>query len=143
MALKQLEWILAKGCASRRCHVCGQKYTRESKPPSWCGGDATESTVSAALNQKSSSIEGIEKWPYGAAAIAFEAMSRTLAQNCGVNILAKGEEAWIDMDRNNGKITDIVVSCPLYCSICSTGISVTLVKSNAPNGGQNVYWANG
>ncbi|KAJ6930876.1 hypothetical protein NC652_014406 [Populus alba x Populus x berolinensis] len=87
MALKQLEWILAKGCASRRCHVCGQKYTRESKPPSWCGGDATESTVSAALNQKSSSIEGIEKWPYGAAAIAFEAMSRTLAQNCGVNIV--------------------------------------------------------
>ncbi|KAG6774861.1 hypothetical protein POTOM_022239 [Populus tomentosa] len=99
------------------------------------GGDATELTVSAPLNQKSSCIEGIEKWPYGAAAIAFEAMPE--------DQLARGEDAWIDMDRNNGKITDIVVSCPLYCSICSTGISVTLVKSNAPNGGQNVYWANG
>ncbi|KAL9395263.1 hypothetical protein Peur_014548 [Populus x canadensis] len=60
------------------------------------GGDATELTVSAALNQKCSSIEGIEKWPYGAAAIAFEAMPKTVAQNCGVNIqLAKGENAWI------------------------------------------------
>ena len=28
-----------------------------------------------------------KQWPYGAAAIAFEAMTRTLAQNCGVNIV--------------------------------------------------------
>ncbi|CAN1312190.1 T-complex protein 1 subunit gamma [Linum perenne] len=51
------------------------------------GGGATELTVSATLKQKSSSVEGIEKWPYEAAAIAFEAIPRTLAQNCGVNVI--------------------------------------------------------
>ncbi|KAL5580117.1 hypothetical protein UlMin_012559 [Ulmus minor] len=38
------------------------------------GGGGAELTVSATLKQKSSSIEGIEKWPYEAAAIAFEAI---------------------------------------------------------------------
>ncbi|CAI9762957.1 unnamed protein product [Fraxinus pennsylvanica] len=51
------------------------------------GGGATELTVSAMLKQRSSSIEGIEKWPYEAAAIAFEAIPRTLAQKCGVNVI--------------------------------------------------------
>ncbi|BBG96546.1 DNA glycosylase superfamily protein [Prunus dulcis] len=46
-------------------------------------GGATQLTVSATLKQKSSSVEGIQKWPYEAAAIAFEAIPRTLAQNCG------------------------------------------------------------
>ncbi|KAI5383762.1 hypothetical protein KIW84_070934 [Lathyrus oleraceus] len=32
------------------------------------GGDAAEMTVSAALKQKSSYVEGIEKWPYEASA---------------------------------------------------------------------------
>ncbi|KAH1247730.1 T-complex protein 1 subunit gamma [Glycine max] len=51
------------------------------------GGGATELTVSAGLKQKSSSIEGIEKCPYEAAVVAFEAIPRTLAQNCGVNVI--------------------------------------------------------
>ncbi|CAJ1976371.1 unnamed protein product [Sphenostylis stenocarpa] len=51
------------------------------------GGGASELTVSATLKQKSSSVQGIEKWPYEAAAIAFEAIPRTLAQNCGVNVI--------------------------------------------------------
>ncbi|KAI3475031.1 hypothetical protein L1887_02791 [Cichorium endivia] len=42
------------------------------------GGGATELTVSATLKQKSSSIEGIEKWPYEAAAVAFEASKEVL-----------------------------------------------------------------
>ncbi|OIW15659.1 hypothetical protein TanjilG_08415 [Lupinus angustifolius] len=81
------------------------------------GGGATELTVSATLKQKSSSIEGIEKWPYEAAAIAFEAIPRTLAQNCGVNVIrtmtalqgkhANGENAWIGIDGNTGSITDM------------------------------------
>ncbi|KAG4941845.1 hypothetical protein JHK87_045716 [Glycine soja] len=81
------------------------------------GGGATELTVSAALKQKSSSIEGIEKWPYEAAALAFEAIPRTLAQNCGVNVIrtmtalqgkhANGENAWIGIDGNTGSITDM------------------------------------
>ncbi|GMP33684.1 hypothetical protein CsSME_00006894 [Camellia sinensis var. sinensis] len=61
-------------------------------------------TVSATLKQKSQSIEGIEKWPYEAAAIAFEAIPRTLAQNCGH---ANGENAWIGIDGNTGEISDM------------------------------------
>ncbi|WJX75296.1 T-complex protein 1 subunit gamma [Trifolium repens] len=81
------------------------------------GGGATEMTVSAALKQKSSSIEGIEKWPYEPAAIAFESIPRTLAQNCGVNVIrtmtalqgkhANGENAWIGIDGNTGAIADM------------------------------------
>ncbi|KAK9104489.1 hypothetical protein Scep_021333 [Stephania cephalantha] len=81
------------------------------------GGGAAEFTVSAVLKQKSSSIEGIEKWPYEAAAIAFEAIPRTLAQNCGVNVIrtmtalqgkhANGENPWIGIDGNTGAITDM------------------------------------
>lgn len=33
-----------------------------------------------------------EQWPYEAAAIAFEAIPRTLAQNCGVNVIRKMTE---------------------------------------------------
>ncbi|KAG5522913.1 hypothetical protein RHGRI_034908 [Rhododendron griersonianum] len=81
------------------------------------GGGATELTVSATLKQKSQSIEGIEKWPYEAAAIAFEAIPRTLAQNCGVNVIrtmtalqgkhANGENSWIGIDGNTGAISDM------------------------------------
>ncbi|XP_043700719.1 T-complex protein 1 subunit gamma-like isoform X2 [Telopea speciosissima] len=81
------------------------------------GGGASELTVSATLKQKSSSIEGIEKWPYEAAAIAFEAIPRTLAQNCGVNVIrtmtalqgkhANGENPWIGIDGITGAIVDM------------------------------------
>lgn len=81
------------------------------------GGGATELTISATLKQKSSSIEGIEKWPYEAAALAFEAIPRTLAQNCGVNVIrtmtalrgkhANGENAWTGIDGNTGEIADM------------------------------------
>ncbi|XP_073008595.1 T-complex protein 1 subunit gamma [Typha latifolia] len=81
------------------------------------GGGATELTVSATLKQKSSSIEGIEKWPYEAAAVAFEAIPRTLAQNCGLNVIrtmtqlqgkhANGENAWVGIDGSTGKIVDM------------------------------------
>ncbi|KAI5347557.1 hypothetical protein L3X38_000444 [Prunus dulcis] len=80
-------------------------------------GGATQLTVSATLKQKSSSVEGIQKWPYEAAAIAFEAIPRTLAQNCGVNVIrtmtalqgkhANGEKSWIGIDGNTGVITDV------------------------------------
>ncbi|KAL1212727.1 T-complex protein 1 subunit gamma [Cardamine amara subsp. amara] len=81
------------------------------------GGGATELTVSATLKQKSATIEGIEKWPYEAAAMAFEAIPRTLAQNCGVNVIrtmtalqgkhANGENAWIGIDGNSGAMADM------------------------------------
>ncbi|XP_057812693.2 T-complex protein 1 subunit gamma isoform X2 [Cryptomeria japonica] len=81
------------------------------------GGGAAELTVSATLKQKSSSVEGVEKWPYEAVAQAFEAIPRTLTQNCGVNVVrtmtalqakhANGENVWIGIDGNTGEITDM------------------------------------
>ncbi|KAI5330679.1 hypothetical protein L3X38_020805 [Prunus dulcis] len=81
------------------------------------GGGATELTVSATLKQNSSSVQGSEKWPYEAAPLAFEAIPRTLTQNCGVNVIrtmtalqgkhANGENAWIGIDGNTGVITDV------------------------------------
>jgi T-complex protein 1 subunit gamma len=51
------------------------------------GGGASEMAVAAALKEKSSSIEGIEQLPYRAVAQALEVIPRTLAQNCGVNVI--------------------------------------------------------
>ncbi|GLJ05342.1 hypothetical protein SUGI_0016510 [Cryptomeria japonica] len=58
-----------------------------------------------------------EKWPYEAVAQAFEAIPRTLTQNCGVNVVrtmtalhakhANGENVWIGIDGNTGEITDM------------------------------------
>ncbi|KAL5561161.1 hypothetical protein UlMin_030908 [Ulmus minor] len=50
-------------------------------------GGGAELTEFATLKQKSSSIEDIEKWLYEAAATAFKAIPRTLAQNCRVNVI--------------------------------------------------------
>jgi T-complex protein 1 subunit gamma len=92
------------------------------------GGGATELTVSATLKQKSSSVEGVEKWPYEAAALAFEAIPRTLLQNCGLNVIrtmtqlqgkhANGENAWVGIDGSSGDIVDMKerkVSLPPSC----------------------------
>ncbi|CAK8540300.1 unnamed protein product [Lathyrus sativus] len=88
------------------------------------GGGATEMIVSADLKQKSSSIEGIKKWPYEATVIVFEAIPHTLVQNCGVNVIrtmtalqgkhANGENAWIGINGNNGVIADMKEHKVLY-----------------------------
>ncbi|EFJ24455.1 hypothetical protein SELMODRAFT_442408 [Selaginella moellendorffii] len=81
------------------------------------GGGATEMVVSAALKKKASSIEGVEQWPYKAAAQAFEVIPRTLAQNCGVNVIrtmtalqakhADEDNANFGIEGHTGKITDM------------------------------------
>ncbi|KAI5345212.1 hypothetical protein L3X38_013089 [Prunus dulcis] len=80
-------------------------------------GGATQLTVSATLKQKSSSVEGIEKWPYEAAAIAFERIPRTVAPNCRVHVIrtmtalqgkhANGEKSWLGIDGSTGVITGV------------------------------------
>ena len=51
------------------------------------GGGAVEMAVSKALSEKASSIEGVEQWPYRTVGEALEIIPRTLAQNCGVNVI--------------------------------------------------------
>eukprot|EP00775_Hariotina_reticulata_P007573 gene7573-7776_t len=51
------------------------------------GGGAVEMAVSRALTERASTIEGVEAGPYKAAGQAMEVIPRTLAQNCGANII--------------------------------------------------------
>ena len=51
------------------------------------GGGATELAISQALTKAADDIEGIVKFPYLAIAGALEVIPRTLAQNCGANVI--------------------------------------------------------
>lgn len=51
------------------------------------GGGAMEMELSARLTEKSKTIEGVHQWPYKAVAGALEIIPRTLAQNCGCDIV--------------------------------------------------------
>ena len=51
------------------------------------GGGAIEMELSYRLNQKAKSVSGLEQRPYQAVAFALEAIPRTLAQNCGADVV--------------------------------------------------------
>ncbi|WIA23758.1 hypothetical protein OEZ86_007080 [Tetradesmus obliquus] len=51
------------------------------------GGGAVEMAVSRTLTERSATIEGVEAGPYKAAGQALEVIPRTLAQNCGANVI--------------------------------------------------------
>jgi T-complex protein 1 subunit gamma len=51
------------------------------------GGGATEMALSVALTEKAASVEGVRQWPYRSVAEALEVIPRTLAQNCGANVI--------------------------------------------------------
>jgi len=51
------------------------------------GGGATEMAIAYELQQAQSEIEGVQQWPFVAVGSALEVIPRTLAQNCGANIV--------------------------------------------------------
>ena len=51
------------------------------------GGGATELAISTAISKSADSVEGINKWAYLALGNALEVIPRTLAQNCGCNVI--------------------------------------------------------
>jgi len=51
------------------------------------GGGATELAISTAIAKSADDLEGINKWPYQVAGAALEVIPRTLAQNCGANVI--------------------------------------------------------
>jgi len=71
------------------------------------------------LNAKATEVEGIHQWPYKALASAFEVIPRTLAQNCGGEVVrlltelrAKHAAGGADsmkwgIDGNTGKIANM------------------------------------
>jgi len=81
------------------------------------GGGATEMEIAARLTQKSKSIEGVRQWPYKAIAAAFEVIPRTLAENCGSDVVraitdlrsrhaSPGGAVW-GIDGSTGKVADV------------------------------------
>lgn len=80
------------------------------------GGGAVEMALSQVLQEKSKSVSGVKQWPYSALAQALEVIPRTLAQNCGANIIrlltnlrakhANGETFW-GVDGESGELTDM------------------------------------
>jgi T-complex protein 1 subunit gamma len=51
------------------------------------GGGATELAVAAEIKKTVESVEGVARFPYAAIAGALEVIPRTLAQNCGSNVI--------------------------------------------------------
>merc|ERR1712098_565708 len=81
------------------------------------GGGATEMSISQALIDASQFIDGVQQWPYRSVGVAFEVIPRTLAENCGADVVremtklralhAKGENATFGIDGETGKIIDM------------------------------------
>jgi T-complex protein 1 subunit gamma len=80
-------------------HVCRNIFVDPRLLP---GGGATEMAIATALTRTASVEEtSIAQWPRLAAASAFEVIAKTLAENCGANIIrrvtelrAKHNEMW-------------------------------------------------
>mmetsp|Transcript_17862 Transcript_17862/g.50309 ORF Transcript_17862/g.50309 Transcript_17862/m.50309 type:complete len:559 (-) Transcript_17862:64-1740(-) len=51
------------------------------------GGGAVEMAVSHELQERAAHLEGVEAWPYRAVGSALEVIPRTLAENCGANVI--------------------------------------------------------
>jgi len=51
------------------------------------GGGATEFAIATAIEKSVEEIDDVSKWAYGAVGQALEVIPRTLAQNCGANVV--------------------------------------------------------
>jgi T-complex protein 1 subunit gamma len=81
------------------------------------GGGATEMEISHKLNEIAKSITGLSQKPYRAVAFALEAIPRTLAQNCGGDVVrlltelrakhSKENGLCFGIDGNKGTIADM------------------------------------
>nr|WCZ58655.1 T-complex protein 1 subunit gamma [Seculamonas ecuadoriensis] len=81
------------------------------------GGGAVEMAVGQELTRRAEGIEGVEQWAYRAVAQALEVIPRTLAQNCGANVVRvvtelrakhnSGENSTWGIDGEKGVIADM------------------------------------
>ena len=58
-----------------------------SKPKLVPGGGASEMHIATELTKMAKKVEGKKQWPYSSIAIAMEVIPRTLAANCGVDVV--------------------------------------------------------
>ena len=81
------------------------------------GGGALEMELSYRLQEEGKKIEGIQQYPYKAMAKALEVIPRTLAQNCGANVVrvltelrakhSKDDGFFYGIDGHEGKIVNM------------------------------------
>lgn len=82
------------------------------------GGGAIEMELAARLMEHAQHIEGVQQWPFKALAGALEVVPRTLAQNCGADVVrvmtelrakhaVAGEGLHYGIEGNIGKIADM------------------------------------
>jgi len=84
------------------------------------GGGAFEMEIAAQLKEKAKSIEGLVQLPYLAVAKALEVIPRTLAQNCGADVMRiltdlrnkhenqeDKEKVFYGIDGNEGKVANM------------------------------------
>lgn len=82
------------------------------------GGGALEMELSVRLNKLATQVEGVHQWPYKALASALEVIPRTLAQNCGGDVVrmltelrakhAAGDDGLMfGIDGNNNRIANM------------------------------------
>ena len=82
------------------------------------GGGALEMELACRLNERALAVEGIHQWPYKALASALEVIPRTLAQNCGGDVVrmltelrakhsVAGEGLYMGIDGNVAKICNM------------------------------------
>lgn len=80
-----------------------------------CG--AAEMSISVALQERARTMEGVEAWPFRAVAAALEVIPRTIAQNCGADVVrtmtqlraakANGANVNMGVDANKGVLADM------------------------------------
>jgi len=83
------------------------------------GGGALEMELSCRLMEKAQTVDSLQQWPYKALAGALEVIPRTLAQNCGADVVrvltelrakhsaTDGSGVFWGINGNTGKITDM------------------------------------
>jgi len=82
------------------------------------GGGALEMELSCRLNERALAVEGVHQWPYKALASALEVIPRTLAQNCGGDVVrmltelrakhsVPNEGLYMGIDGNQAKICNM------------------------------------
>eukprot|EP01024_Parvocaulis_polyphysoides_P025828 TRINITY_DN2348_c0_g1_i4.p1 TRINITY_DN2348_c0_g1~~TRINITY_DN2348_c0_g1_i4.p1 ORF type:complete len:475 (+),score=95.38 TRINITY_DN2348_c0_g1_i4:92-1426(+) len=84
------------------------------------GGGAVEMAVSRCLSERAQLVQGVESWPFKAMGTALEVIPRTLAQNCGANVIrtitklrakhaesGEGEHSPYGINGEKGEIADM------------------------------------
>ena len=86
------------------------------------GGGALEMNIARTLTDFAKTVDGVEQWPLKNAAAAFEVIPRTLAENCGADVVrvmtalrathaaahAKGEISFVGIDGEKGELMDML-----------------------------------